>query len=720
MECTVLTADGLTSAHRGTSCERDPSENGRIQDIASEVLRLRNVQSQHRTLEGQLQAAVEKLRQLPSEKVLQMRSYLEHGLRLAGAAGTLGGQNGVGPESLCGLMECLCTVSDEQLTSRRQDELLTVTRRLLQDPPALLDRLAKLPFASASQSRRLAPFLLSCDSSWRGHLSEAGQCYEALRTWLSCYYQFSLISNQVTATNEQLLQQERLMEELGRETEGGTGGAAGLCKPAAWRQYSGVRRSSSVQSTSSVGSRRSQSPSTDRAALVGLRNSPRTSASGAAASTLGRGTARESALKTSMSARGNLTDRTSRVPSGTAASGLAQGLAASTSSLQPLHAPRGHATSPGRSQSPGNSQSQMQQSSSRTSLTDRGPRNRAEASPRLSRFGGPPSAAGALASARTRIGSSNATGSPNVSPRIGHTGHSEAAKPPSARRQIVPAVRSRRPPSQEKNPMPSAKGACAASLHVRPGELGCVAEGSPTKSTPPPQVGGAGPQGASPQAMPRSRSLQTIGSEPPGGAPGRKGGGGDPPSAEATPPVSSRGLGGSRLNSARISQGSPNGRVSVLSSSQPNTARTSVMQQQVPPRVGRLSSTGGYQPLAAAAGSGGTPAGAAAAAHLRRGQHSRSGLQLPSTRRVDVALAMAPPSAAAHSPLAGIGDAGSGGTVGGDTRQDWSLVASRSSPALEVRTAMAPTTATYAPVGSSRYVPPPMAAARQVALSSFR
>ncbi|CAE8619014.1 unnamed protein product, partial [Polarella glacialis] len=262
--------------------ERDQSQ--RLQEIASEVLRLRLVQSQHKQLEGFLRAAAEKLQQMPSEKALMLRAYLENGIRGGGSLGTLGSQNGgVDPESLYGLMECLCVVCDARLASRKQEDLLVVTRWLLQDPRALIDQLVCLPAAPGSQSRRLAPFLLSCDSGWRGHLNEAGQCYEAFRTWLSCYYQYSLISCQMQATNEQLLHQERLLEELSRESPEGSctgscSGGLGISpfKPIPWRQPPAVRRSSSVQSNSSTGSRRSQSPSADRAAAVGLRTfSPR-------------------------------------------------------------------------------------------------------------------------------------------------------------------------------------------------------------------------------------------------------------------------------------------------------------------------------------------------------------------------------------------------------------------------------------------------------------
>lgn len=241
-------------------------QNQRIQDIASEVLRLRLVHSQYKQLEGQLKTAVDKLQQT-SDKVFQFSQYLEQGLRPGGSIGTLGGSfSGVEVENLLGLMECLCVVCNAPVVSKKQEDLLAATKWLLQDADALMRRLSELPAAPSMQSRRLAPYLLSCDSSWRGQLNEAGQCYEALRSWLSCYYQFSLVSSQMEANAAQLQRQEQLLSELSKDDGGEPGSLSAPTKPFAFRPCS-LKRSSSVQSTSSAGSRRSQSPA-DRVARM--------------------------------------------------------------------------------------------------------------------------------------------------------------------------------------------------------------------------------------------------------------------------------------------------------------------------------------------------------------------------------------------------------------------------------------------------------------------
>jgi len=408
--CAVMTTgEGLVHGP-GSGCvselpsgaDHDHSQSSRIQEIASEVLRLRLVQSQHRQLEGQLRSASEKLRQMPSEKVLQLLACLELRMRPGGGMGTLGGLNGgADPESLLGLMECLCVVcSAPSSTRRRQEDLLNATRAILQDPKALVERLACLPAASSAQTRRLAPFLLSCDSGWIGPLTEAGQCYEALRAWLQCYYQFSLVGSKIQANTEQLQQQERCLAEFNKDAEGGTGGLVGSTSRS-WRGINGVRRSSSVQSNSSTGSRRSQSA--DRPGMVGLRPSPRSVGS------LMSG--RESAMKTVP----RPSDRPRPV--------------GSTSSSLIAEARGGiRGSTPGRSKSP-MQEPMLQASSSRPSLHRQ--MDKAESSPRVPI---------ALGSARnvTRAGAPP----PHMSPRC-----VDPAKTGGCRRQNVSAMRTRRAPS---------------------------------------------------------------------------------------------------------------------------------------------------------------------------------------------------------------------------------------------------------------------------------
>lgn len=658
----VAGIEGLGGYDRSPSCDRDSSQNRQIQEIASEVLRLRLVQSQHRQLQGQLRGAAEKLRAMPLESVVQLRRFIELGLRPVGGPGTLGGahrEHSVDPESLLGLMECLCVVCDPGHTPvRKQEDLLVATQWLLQDPLALIEQLISLPAAQSNQSRRLAPFLLSCDGGWRGQLNEAGHCYETLRHWLSCYYQFSLINSQMQATSDQLNQQERLLEELSRDSEGGTGGVGGaLFRPSTnntIRQSSGKWRSSSVQSNESAGSRRSQSP-TERSANAGLRPSPRT---GAGPTISGRlSTARESPAYSPQKTAPRNSERYTR------------GGMHSTSNLQR----HGAVSSPGRSNSP------LQPSSSRTSLHKE---TKVESSPRAPRFGPPLSMSGTLGSARDSARAHRAGAPPpNPSPRI-VANQIEPLKISSAsRRQNVPAVRTRRSPSREQsgssivNRLSGSLSSRATPLTsrdtterggFRAGEARSARDDPHRKDMHEKDMEHDDPGYVQSPSLARCRSLQGIP---------------DPGEATLTPPMSYR---GSEVNSARHrspQQMAPTGLTTPIgrvhtSASTPMQSRhehrqiTSGPSTSGPSRMTRFAAP-------PTAGSGGTPGGAT----LRRtqNQHSRSSLQLPSGRRLS-------PSESANSLRTT--DAGSGGT--GDNAPHvqpgpWSLALSRSTPALDMR-----------------------------------
>lgn len=660
---------------------------------------MRLVQSQHRQLEGQLRSSADKLRAMPADSVLQLRRFLEQGLRPVGGPGTLGcGGGGVEPESLLGLMECLCVVCDQQVATGRQEDLLVATQWLLQDPDALTEQLARLPPAHSSQSRRLAPFLLSCDGGWKGAISDAGQCYETFRSWLSCYYQFSLINNQMQATSEQLQQQEQRLEELSRDSEGGTGGVGStLFRPSAavWKPASSARRSSSVQSNESLTSRRSGSPTERSSTAGGLRPSPRPGG-GPSMGRLSSGS-REGPVSSPLKRSAG---RSGQGPS--PAVNVARASAAS---------------SPGRSSSP------AQPSSSRSRLQGQRAAEKVESSPRAPRFGHPSHQLGsARAANRHPVGAPP----PNPSPR-----HMDPPKTSAAsRRQNVPAVRARRSPSRDPaspgsaNAGPGPKVVSAFASRTTPSQVvrresgasasASVASGisfpdrerdieheaydTAGQATPAPVSSRA--SGAQSPALARSHSEQSIP---------------EPAEAGPTPPLSFRGMRSneaslaSSARSDRLHRGSAHqtvmSRHATTSTPQPtrhayesaapsptsqrhsagSTAQQSRQQHDRHNPVGSARLTRFAAPPSA--GSGGTPAGSA----LRRtgqNQHSRS--SLASGRKLT-------PSESAttlrHS------DAGSGGTSdrnspARDRDQDraaaggypsGALSSSRSTSALEMR-----------------------------------
>lgn len=561
-----------TPSERGTSCDRDSSQSRKLQDIATEVLRLRLVLSQHRQLEGQLRAATEKLQSLSMDKVVQLRGYLEHAFRPGGGPGTLGSiHGGADPDSLLGLMECLCVVCDTKVSTRRQEELLGATRQLLKDPKHLIDKLSCLGPAPTNQSRRLAPFLLNCASAWRGQLGEAGQCYEAFRSWLSCYYQYSLASSQMQATTDQLQQQERLLEELSKDADGGTGGiGSALCRTATWRPP-GVRRSSSVQSNSSTGSRHSQPP-TERSLVIGLRPSPRPGG-GPAVGRLSSSPRETPAMSPPKTSPRSASDRKG-----------------AQSTLSQRQAP-----------SPSRSSSGLRPSPSRAALQRA--MDKADGMPLSPRATHPgsssPSSGTAPCSARaTARGGAQPH---NQSPR---TGQLEKATPAS-RRQNVSSLRTRRSPSRDATTTAAGSRVAgsfipkAAAQHGPPIARPLSGGGSSCAALSTPGI----PEG-SPQELSRSQSLQSIG---------------EPREAGATPPLSCRGTRTDPYSaSLRGSQGAPN-QSAASSRNSPHTP----MQQR-----GALSGRV-HRNTPPSAGSGGTQTPSSA-----RSAHSIQVMPMLSSRRL--------------------------------------------------------------------------------------
>mmetsp|Transcript_44694 Transcript_44694/g.103312 ORF Transcript_44694/g.103312 Transcript_44694/m.103312 type:complete len:593 (-) Transcript_44694:107-1885(-) len=253
---TLETVESARSSYEQVA-DAEVSQQRRVQDVAAEVLRLRLLQTQHQQLDADLQAATEVLKKLPAESIFQFRAYLDTGLRQSTrlvTLGTLNGGGGVDCESLLGLLECICLVCKVRLLTRRPEELLRAMHRLLRDPAAFIEHLTLLPVAPLSESKCLAPFLLSSDRGWMGRFNEAGRCYEALRAWLASYYQHSLASVDMETTSEELQRNEQLLRELSAPL--GDGSTGGPCGPSAWRLgHSLTARSPSVGSNLSTGSR---------------------------------------------------------------------------------------------------------------------------------------------------------------------------------------------------------------------------------------------------------------------------------------------------------------------------------------------------------------------------------------------------------------------------------------------------------------------------------
>mmetsp|Transcript_32791 Transcript_32791/g.59954 ORF Transcript_32791/g.59954 Transcript_32791/m.59954 type:complete len:628 (+) Transcript_32791:65-1948(+) len=190
-------AMGSTSAAR----------NRRIQEIAAELLRLRLQITQHQQLEGHLQNASTSLRRVPVASFHRLRTFVLERLQ------DPGGKTSKEVAALLGLLECLLVVCPTLAGAGRQDDLVPCAG-MLEDPASLVDKLINAPLAAGHESRQLAPFLLACDATWPGSVSEVRQCYDELRSWLGHYYQFSLVYKQGIAAMKEY---ETLQQELGKE-----------------------------------------------------------------------------------------------------------------------------------------------------------------------------------------------------------------------------------------------------------------------------------------------------------------------------------------------------------------------------------------------------------------------------------------------------------------------------------------------------------------------
>lgn len=183
----------------------------RADEVASEVLKLRLLKSQHEELRVQLDRASANLRRLPPQALFQLRMYLERQLRL---------RDGV-QEVLLILIECLCQICNiEFRQGKTQEELLSAVRRLLRDPHHFASKLCEIQLGLYSargrenQAKGLALFLLKGPNYKRVREKEVNDCYDALHGWLHALYLFNQVSAKVEPISEELARQEDLLSDL--------------------------------------------------------------------------------------------------------------------------------------------------------------------------------------------------------------------------------------------------------------------------------------------------------------------------------------------------------------------------------------------------------------------------------------------------------------------------------------------------------------------------
>lgn len=184
-----------------------------ITTVSNEVLRLRLLKSQHEELKAQLSRAEAQLRRLSPHAVFQFRSYLEKHFREPGLAMHL-------QEPIVRLIQCLFAIFHMEVTAFTAEAMLSGVRKLLRDPHSFTSKLSSMPAFSSDEAKKLAPFLTSGSQFRRVREKEVNECHELLHAWLSSFYTYSSVSDQVSITIQQLENQEWLLRRLNHQEDG--------------------------------------------------------------------------------------------------------------------------------------------------------------------------------------------------------------------------------------------------------------------------------------------------------------------------------------------------------------------------------------------------------------------------------------------------------------------------------------------------------------------
>jgi len=180
----------------------------RVEDVANEVLRLRLLRSQHEELKTQLTRAEATLKRLSPHSVFQFRSYIERHLKERNLAAQL-------QETIMRLVQCLCAVLRVEFNMHTSESAVNSVRTLMRDPHSFPHKLAGIaPDCSSEEVKGLAPFLLSSAEFQRVKEKEVNECFEVFHAWLSAFYLFSVVADQVTPVTQELLKQECLLRCL--------------------------------------------------------------------------------------------------------------------------------------------------------------------------------------------------------------------------------------------------------------------------------------------------------------------------------------------------------------------------------------------------------------------------------------------------------------------------------------------------------------------------
>lgn len=115
------------------------------------------------------------------------------------------------------LLQCLFAVFKMEVSSFTAEAMLSGVRKLFRDPHSFTSKLCSMPPFSTEEAKKLAPFLTSGSQFRRVREKEVNECHDALHTWLSAFYTYSSVSDQVAVTLHQLEGQELLLHRLNNQ-----------------------------------------------------------------------------------------------------------------------------------------------------------------------------------------------------------------------------------------------------------------------------------------------------------------------------------------------------------------------------------------------------------------------------------------------------------------------------------------------------------------------
>jgi len=184
-----------------------PAASRGVEEIANEVLRLRSLKRQHDEAREQLMKAEAALQRLPPHYLLQLHSFLERHLMDPSLAVHV-------QDAILKLIEALCAACRVELPSSSPESLMAGARRILRDPHSFTSKLCKLQPVRPSEAKSLAPCLLYASQYKRIREKEVDACCEALHSWVSAFYFYSNISDQIDPVSQELEEQELILARM--------------------------------------------------------------------------------------------------------------------------------------------------------------------------------------------------------------------------------------------------------------------------------------------------------------------------------------------------------------------------------------------------------------------------------------------------------------------------------------------------------------------------